>query len=94
MISKQIFEHREKPFDSEDLGTEKSEAEAEAVSMLNETKMKKKKMQAYFSKGELMVWIPYAIAFYVFIIRRSLQISHGICLLNYFDFLRFLCCLP
>ncbi|XP_024034767.1 putative membrane-bound O-acyltransferase C24H6.01c isoform X5 [Citrus clementina] len=44
--------------------------------MLNETKMKKKKMQAYFSKGELMVWIPYAIAFYVFIIRRSLQISH------------------
>ncbi|GAY59032.1 hypothetical protein CUMW_191480 [Citrus unshiu] len=45
--------------------------------MLNETKMKKKKkMQAYFSKGELMVLIPYAIAFYVFIIRRSLQISH------------------
>lgn len=34
-----------------------------------------------------MVLIPYAIAFYVFIIRRSLQISHGICLLNYFDFL-------
>ncbi|KAJ4721787.1 MBOAT (membrane bound O-acyl transferase) family protein [Melia azedarach] len=47
---------------------------SESVLMVNET-MTKKKQKNYSRKGELIILIPYAIVFYIFIIRRSLQIS-------------------